>query len=66
MIYYVTIEEIISEKFKISADSIEEAMNTAEERYKEWKFVLSPGTLVTKQLRIEDESGVEAIEWVHF
>ena len=66
MIYYVTIEKIISEKFKISADSIEEAMNTAEERYKEGTFVLSLGTLVTKQLRIEDESGVEATEWVHF
>ena len=33
MAYYVTIEELVSKKFKIDAHSIEDAMNIAEQRY---------------------------------
>ena len=29
MAYYVTIEELVSKKFKVDADSMEEAMNIA-------------------------------------
>ena len=48
MIFSVTIEELISQDFKINANSIEEAVSIAKEKYDEGKFVLAPGTLIAK------------------
>lgn len=66
MIYYVIIEEMISKEFKINADTIEEAMNIAEEKYSNGEFILDPGTLVAKQMYAENENGTETTEWVGF
>ena len=66
MIYSITIEETISQEFKINASSMEEAMNTAEEKYNSGEFILAPGALVAKQMCAENESGTEVSEWIEF
>ena len=65
MAYYVTIEELVSKKFKIDAHSIEDAMNIAEQRYNQGEFVLEPGALTAKQM-CENENGTEVTEWIEF
>lgn len=65
MAYYVTIEELVSKKFKVDADSMEEAMNIAK-KYNTGEFVLEPGELVAKQMYAENESGTEMTEWTEF
>lgn len=66
MAYYVTIEELVSKKFKIDAHSIEDAMNIAEQRYNQGEFVLEPGALTAKQMFAENENGTEVTEWIEF
>lgn len=66
MTYYITIEELVSKNFKVNADSIEEAMNIAEEKYNEGEFILDPGSLVAKQMCAENEIGTETTEWMEF
>ncbi len=64
--FKITIEETVSETFEIEADTIEEAMETAEEQYDEGSLVLEPGNLVAKQMMAEDEESGEATEWTEF
>lgn len=66
MKYYVTIEEMVSQRFKIDANSMEEAIKVAEEKYNKGELVLTPGVLVAKQMYAENESGTEATEWMEF
>lgn len=66
MIYSITIEELISQEFKINANSIEEAVSIAKEKYNTGEFVLSPGTLVAKQIYAENKDATEVIEWTRF
>lgn len=66
MIFSVTIEELISQDFKINANSIEEAVSIAKEKYDEGKFVLAPGTLIAKQIQAENEDNTETTEWTEF
>lgn len=66
MIYSITIEETISQEFKIDASSMEEAMNIAEKKYNSGEFILAPGALVAKQMYAENESGTETSEWIEF
>ena len=65
MIYSVTIEELISQEFKINANSIE-AMYIAKEKYNKEEFVLAPGTLVAKQMQAISEDSTEITEWTEF
>lgn len=62
MIYSVTIEELISQEFKINANSIEEAMYIAKEKY----ICACPGTLVAKQMHAISEDSAEITEWTEF
>ena len=64
MAYYVTIEELVSKKFKVDAYSMEEAMNIAKEKYNTGEFILAPGILVAKQMCAEN--GTETTEWTEF
>ena len=64
--FFVTIEELISQDFKINANSIEEAVSIAKEKYDEGKFVLAPGTLIAKQIQAENEDSTETTEWTEF
>jgi hypothetical protein len=66
MIFSVTIEELISQDFKINANSIEEAVSIAKEKYDEGEFVLAPGTLIAKQIQVENEDSTETTEWTEF
>lgn len=48
------------------ANSIEEAMNIAKEKYNEGEFVLAPGTLIAKQMQAINENCKEITEWTEF
>ena len=62
----ITIEELISQDFKINANSIEEAISIAKEKYNGGKFVLAPGTLIAKQMQAKNEDSTEITEWTEF
>lgn len=65
MQFKITIEEMISQSFNVEAETMEEAMEIAEVRYKSGEFVLEPGHLVSKQMMAEDKNGYST-EWVEF
>ena len=64
--FKITIEEHVVETFDIEAETIEEAMEIAEEQYDDGTLVLEPGNLVAKLMMAEDEETEEATEWVEF
>lgn len=64
--FKITIEETVSETFDIEAETMEEAMEIAEEQYDEGSLVLEPGNLVAKQMMAEDEESGESTEWTEF
>lgn len=66
MKYYVTIEEMVSQRFEINANSIEEAINIVEGKYNAGEIVLEPGELVAKQMCAESKDGSDTSEWVEF
>lgn len=63
--YTVTIEETVSQGFEVEAESAEEAMKIAEQKYHDGEFVLEPGELVSKQMAITSPNN-EATEWTEF
>ena len=64
--FNITIEEVVSETFKIEANSMEEAMEIAEEKYNNCEVVLEPGNLVSKSMQCEDLETNETTDWVDF
>ena len=60
----VTIEEHISQPFEVEADTLEEAMQIAEDKYRSGEFVLDK-SCVTSRL-IMAENYYEATEWSEF
>jgi hypothetical protein len=65
MQFKITIEEMVSQSFNVEAETMEEAMETAEAKYKSGEFVLEPGNLVTKQMMAENDNG-DSTEWTEF
>lgn len=63
MKYAITIEEINAKDFEIEAESAEEALEMAEQKYRSGKFVLDPGECQFKQIAIIDPNK-EATEWL--
>lgn len=61
--YTITIEEMVSENFEVEAATADEAMEIAEQKYRDGEFVLEPGNLVCTQMAITDPSN-EATEWM--
>ena len=61
----VTIEEHISKTFEIKADTIEEAMQIAEDKYRSGKYVLE-NSCVTARLMSADDGNGDCTEWVEF
>lgn len=61
--YTITIEEMVSQDFEIEAATADEAMEIAEQKYRDGEFVLEPGNLVCTQMAITDPSN-EATEWM--
>lgn len=66
--FCVVIEEVISEEFEIEAESKEDAIEKAIEKYYSCEFVLCPGNLEHKQLAVLDENDkqIEDNAWVVF
>lgn len=64
--YIIAIEEMISEQFEIEADTLEEAMEIAEEQYNKGILVLEPGNLVSKQMCGTDPDTGDCTEWTEF
>ena len=60
----VTIEEHISQPFEVEADTLEEAMQIAEDKYHSGEFVLE-NPCVTARLMMA-ENNYEATEWSEF
>lgn len=51
-IYKIAIEETVVEEFEVMANSAEEALEIAEEKYQDGEFVLSPGEVQNKQMSV--------------
>ena len=64
--FLVTIEETISEEFIVTADSIEDAMQIASDKYQKEEVVLSPGNLENKQIMLYDKSNDTYSDWIEF
>ena len=64
--FKVHIEEIISDTFTVMAETIEEAMEIAEEKYVDGEFLIYPQTPTCKQMMAECDENGEATEWVEF
>ncbi len=65
MKYTITIEETIAKDFEIEVDSVDEAYEAAEQKFKSGKLVLDPGECQFKQIAITAPSN-EATEWREF
>ena len=63
--FTIAIEEMVLQDFEIEAEDGEQAMNIAEEKYKNGEFVLEPGHLVCKQMSIISPND-EITEWTEF
>lgn len=64
--FEITIEETVSQTFTVEANSMEEAMDIANEKYYDGEFVLEPGTLTGKQMMGYDPETDENTNWVDF
>lgn len=64
--FEVVIEEIVSQSFYVKADSLEQAMEIAEEKYNNEEFVLEPGNINNKSMVAIDNETNEMTEWIEF
>ena len=60
----VTIEEHISQPFEVEADTLEEAMQIAEDKYHSGEFVLENPCVIKKLMMAEND--YEATLWEEF
>lgn len=65
MKFIVTIEEMVSDNFEIEAETAEDAIRIAEDKYHSREFALEPGNLVCKQMSIVSPNN-ELTEWIEF
>ncbi len=63
--FTITIEETIAQNFEIVAETAEEAMKIAEEKYHNLEMVLEPGEVTVKQTAITKPNN-EVTEWTEF
>jgi hypothetical protein len=63
MLFNITIEEVVSSDFKIEANTYEEAIKLAKEKYNKGELVLEPGNVNSKQLGILNGNDYEWIEF---
>ena len=57
----VTIEEHISQDFEVEADTLEEAMEIAEDKYRSGEFVLENANVAARLMMADD--GNKQTEW---
>ena len=63
--FTVTIEETVTQDFKVEAETAEEALRIAEEKYSDGEFVLEPGEVIAKKVAITSPTN-RATEWREF
>lgn len=63
--FTVTIEETVTQDFKVEAETAEEALRIAEEKYSDGEFVLEPGEVIAKKMAITSPIN-RATEWREF
>ena len=61
--FKITIEEDISQTFKIKAESMESAEEKARNMYKEGKLILDDASLVSAQMMTETIDGSVSTSW---
>lgn len=66
MKFLVNIEEVVTETFEIEANSVEEALEIAREKYDNGEMVLEPGELIETRASAYDEETGEWSEAVEF
>ena len=63
--FFIVIEETISEEFEIEAESKEDAIKKAIEKYKSCEFILCHGNIENKKLAVT-EYDEDIDEWIEF
>ena len=64
MKFTVTIEEHISQPFEVEADTIEEAMEIADDKYYSGDYILDNANVTARLMMAEND--YEATEWEEF
>lgn len=62
----VVIEEHISQKFQVEAETLEEAMKIAEQKYHNGEFVVEPSTPTAKLMSAYTDDWSDCSEWKEF
>lgn len=62
----VTIEETLSQTFEVEANSAEEAMELARERYNSGEYVVETDNVTNRQMEGACEENGEVTSWVEF
>jgi len=62
----VTIEETVSDTFEVEAETVEEALEIAKEKYHCGEFVLEPGTVTNRMIQAVAENSEDTTEWEEF
>lgn len=65
-LFQITIEEIISECFDVYAQNIEEAIQTAKDKYNNCEFILSPGNITDRKIFAVDPNIDLEKGWIEF
>lgn len=66
MKFLVNIEEVVCETFEVDAESLEEALEIARDKYDNGEFVLEPGELISTSVSAYDEETGEWSDAVEF
>ncbi len=65
MKYKIIIEEVVADTFEVEANSADEAIEIAEEKYHKCEIVLEPGEVQAKRMYACDENR-NMTEWREF
>lgn len=64
--FVIDIEEAVVSSFEVEAETLEEAMEIAEEKYWRGEFIVCPGDVAARQMRASSEDFWEQTEWTEF
>lgn len=64
--FEITIEEIISDTFKIQAKDIEEAMKITTEKYNKGEIVVNKENIDSRTMMVKDIENDEETNWIDF